>query len=112
MQSVTFIKYKDSAGVLQTLAASDYVVDAYSEPGLIFLAYGKSWPSAYPEANAVQIRFAAGYGAASAVPQEAKHAILLKVADLYEHRRGDEGIGKSFNEAVESLLWPDRIDLL
>jgi len=34
------------------------------------------------------------------------------LADLYEHRRGDEGIGKSFNEAVESLLWPDRIDLL
>jgi len=109
LQSVTFIKYKDSAGVLQTLAASDYVVDAYSEPGLIFLAYGKSWPSTYPEANAVQIRFAAGYGAAAAVPQEMKHAILLKLADLYEHRGGDEGIDKNVMEAVESLLWPDRI---
>ena len=111
LQAVTFIKYKDSAGVLQTLTASDYVVDAYSEPGLIFLAYGKSWPSTYPKANAVQIRFVAGYGAASAVPQETKHAVLLKAADLYEHRGGDEGIDKSINEAVESLLWPDRVDL-
>ena len=108
LQSVTFIKYKDSCGVLQTLGTYDYVVDAYSEPGLIFLAYGKSWPSTYPEANAVQIRFVAGYGAASDVPPEIKQAILLKIADLYENR-GDEQAGTRMEDAVESLLWPDRI---
>jgi hypothetical protein len=41
-----------------------------------------------------------------------KHAILLKVADLYEHPGGDEGIDKNINEAIESLLWPDRINIL
>jgi hypothetical protein len=55
-------------------------VDAYSEPGLIFQAYGKPWPDTYPEVNVVQIQFVAGYGASSAVPPEAKHAILLKFA--------------------------------
>ena len=62
--------------------------------------------------NSVQIRFAAGYGAAGDVPQEVKHAILLKVADLCEHRGGDEGIDRNINEAIESLLWPDRIGVL
>jgi uncharacterized phiE125 gp8 family phage protein len=112
LQSVTFVKYKDGSGVLQTMDPSEYVVDAFSEPGLIFCAYGKSWPSTYPEVNAVQVRFVAGYGAAVDIPPEVKQAILLKVADLYEHRGGDEGIDKNINDAIESLLWPDRVDLL
>jgi uncharacterized phiE125 gp8 family phage protein len=111
LQSIVFIKYNDSAGVLQTLKSSEYLLDSFSEPGLICLAYGKSWPATYPEINSVQIRFVAGYGTAANVPQEIKEAILLKVADLYE-RRGDEGFDKNVNEAIESLLWPDRVDFL
>jgi uncharacterized phiE125 gp8 family phage protein len=60
----------------------------------------------------VQIRFIAGFGTAADVPQEIKHAILLKVADLYEHRGSDEGIDKNINNAIERLLWPDRIGVL
>jgi uncharacterized phiE125 gp8 family phage protein len=112
LQSVASIKYKDSAGVLQTLESSGYLVDAFSEPGLICYAYGKSWPTNYPEINSVQIRFVAGYGAAADVPPEIKQSILLKVADLYEHRGGDEGIDRNISEAIESLLWLDRVDLL
>jgi uncharacterized phiE125 gp8 family phage protein len=110
-QSVTFIKYKDVTGVLRTFESSEYLLDSFSEPGLICLAYGKSWPATYPEINSVQIRFVAGYGTAADVPQEIKEAILLKVADLYEHR-GDEGFDQNVNEAIESLLWPDRINIL
>lgn len=112
LQSVEFIKYKDSSGDLQTLNSSEYLMDPYSEPGLIFRAYGKSWPATYPEVNSVQIRFVAGHGDAADIPPEVKHAILLKIADLYEHRGGDEGVDKNINEAIESLLWPDRVDLL
>lgn len=112
LQSVIFIKYKDSSGVLQTLDLSGYIVDPYSEPGLIFYSYGNSWPDTYPEANSVQIQFVAGYGSASDVPPEVKQAILLKLADLYEHRGGDEGMDKEINGAVESLLWPERVEIL
>jgi uncharacterized phiE125 gp8 family phage protein len=112
LQSVAFIKYRDSAGVVRTLESSEYLVDSFSEPGLIGRSYGRSWPATYPEINSVQIRFVAGYGSAANVPQEIKQAILLKVADLYEHRGGDEGIDKAINEAIESLLWPDRVNIL
>jgi uncharacterized phiE125 gp8 family phage protein len=66
----------------------------------------------YPEAKTIQILFVAGYGAAADVPCEIKHVILLKVADLYEHRGGDEGMDKNINEAIENLLSPDRIGIL
>jgi uncharacterized phiE125 gp8 family phage protein len=112
LQEITFIKYKDSSGILQTLESSEYLVDSNSEPGLIFRAYGKSWPTTYPEINSVQIRFIAGNGTAADVPPEVKHAILLKVADLYEHRGGDEGMDKNINDAIERLLWPDRSEIL
>jgi uncharacterized phiE125 gp8 family phage protein len=36
LREITFIKYRDNSGALQTLDTTDYVVDAYSEPGLMF----------------------------------------------------------------------------
>ena len=114
LQSVTYLKYKDSAGDLQTWDSSNYIVDINSEPGRIVLAYGKSWPMTYDEIQAVQIRFVAGYGdSAIDVPEEIKTAIYLKVTDLYENRGdGDmcsEQGENSYDRAVKSLLWPDRI---
>jgi uncharacterized phiE125 gp8 family phage protein len=79
-----------------------------SEPGRIVLAYGKSWPSTYDEIQAVQIRFVCGYATAADVPAEIKLAILLKVAQLYEHR-GDEVPDPNIENAIENSLWPDRI---
>lgn len=112
LQEITWIKYRDSSGIIQTLDPSGYVADPFSEPGFICRAYGKSWPATYQESNVIQIRFVAGYGAAADVPAEIKQAILLKVADLYDHRGGDEGMDKNIQEAIESLLWPDRVDVL
>lgn len=112
LQEISSITYRDSSGELQTLDPSEYVVDRFREPGMLCPARGRSWPATYPEINSVQICFVAGYGMAADVPREVKQAILLKLADLYEHRGGDEGIDKGITEAVESLLWPERIDLL
>jgi uncharacterized phiE125 gp8 family phage protein len=112
LQSVTWLKYKDMAGILQTWPASNYIVDTVSEPGRIVLANGKSWPTTYDEIQAVQIRFVCGYGDSAAdVPEEIGQAILLKVADLYEHR-GDEAADPNIERALESLLWPERVNFL
>lgn len=59
--SVSSVKYYDTAGVEQTLAASVYTVDAKSEPGRIYLAYGQWWPAAQNIPNAVRITYLAGY---------------------------------------------------
>jgi uncharacterized phiE125 gp8 family phage protein len=85
LQSVTSVKYYDSAGVQQTMPATDYAVDTYSEPGWIIPATG--WPTTQATANAVTIRFVAGYGAnALTVPAPIRHAVLLLVGHYYENR--------------------------
>jgi uncharacterized phiE125 gp8 family phage protein len=111
LQSVTTLKYKDSAGVLQTWDAANYIVDTINEPGRICLANSISWPTTYDEAQAVQIRFVCGYGNASAVPQNIKHAILLKLTGLYENRGDSERtfVTDTLEQAIEALLWPERI---
>lgn len=90
LQSVTFVKYYDSAGVQQTLATSEYTVDSQREPGRVYQAYGKSWPSTYPIPNAVQVRFIAGYGPAAsdidARAPELRQAISTLVGTMYEQR--------------------------
>lgn len=109
LQSVAYVKYKDPSGSEQTLDPAGYTVDAAGEPGRIVPAYGCSWPETRDEIGAVTVRFTAGYGAPAAVPAEIKQAILLKVADLYEHRGGDEGVDEKIQSAVEALLAPERI---
>ena len=88
LQSVTSVKYTDSAGAETTYSAGNYLVDAYSEPGRLRLKTGSSWPSAtLRELNGVAIRFVAGFGAAgTAVDMQLRQAILLLVAHWYEIR--------------------------
>lgn len=83
---ITSIKYYDTAGVEQTWAASNYSLDTDSVPGRISRAYGVSYPSTRPMNNAVTVRFVAGYGLASAVPQPIKQAMLILVAHWYGQR--------------------------
>lgn len=87
LQSVTSVKYLDTAGVEQTVSASDYVLDTKSEPGRIVPAYGKTWPSTRETVNPVAVRFVAGYGAnASAVPKDIREWLKATVAFLFENR--------------------------
>jgi uncharacterized phiE125 gp8 family phage protein len=86
LTSITSIKYLDTAGVLQTLTTSDYLLDDHSEPARVMPAYGASWPSTRDQANAVLVRFAAGYANAVTVPQEIKSWMLLRIGMLYENR--------------------------
>lgn len=108
--SVTSITYVDSNGATQTVTSTDYIVNAGKRNGEITLAYGKSWPATREQANAVTIRFVAGYGAASAVPESIRTAIRLTVGDLYSNREASIiGVSHTDNPAVASLLGPYRL---
>lgn len=88
--SVGFIKYLDTAGVLQTWSSLNYVVTAPAGPrcgrGRIDWAYGATLPVTLDQQNAVVVRFTAGYGTPPSVPAMLKGAILLDIGMLYAHR--------------------------
>jgi len=68
LQIVNSIKYRDSDGILQTLAGSEYQVDFNSFHARISPAYGKSWPVTRAQMNAVEVEFVVGYGDAVTTP--------------------------------------------
>lgn len=81
------VKYVDTDGVTQTLAATEYQIDSDFEPGRIKVANGKSWPAIRStDYNAVEVQYTAGYGVASAVPDEFKQMVLLAAAHQFEFR--------------------------
>lgn len=85
LQSVTSVQYYDMADTLQTLAASTYEVDARTDPGRIMLGMGKVWPVTRLKPGAVRVTFVAGFGSASAVPEEIKAAMKMIASAWYEN---------------------------
>lgn len=112
LQSVTHVKYYDTAGSLITMVAgTEYFVDV--PQSRITLPYGVSWPpTSYPRSQAVEVQYIAGYGdSADDVPPALRAAVKLMVGTLYEHREGIV-VGTSAQElpqAVDFLLNPFRI---
>lgn len=110
--SVTSVKYRDAAGIEQTLSPTSYQVDDVAEPGRVLPAPGTSWPSVETgRVNAVRIRFVAGFGPPSDVPAPIKAAMLLIIGHLYEHREMEVigTISTPLNFAVDALLSPYRM---
>lgn len=85
-QSVTHVKYVDTGGTQQTLDASNYQTDFKKKPARIVEATSASWPATSDNINAIEVRYIAGYGAASAVPDSYKTAIKVLVTVFYENR--------------------------
>jgi uncharacterized phiE125 gp8 family phage protein len=92
--AVQSVKYLIN-GSLSTLASTNYNVVTNKEPGFVQLSYTGNWPVTDTSPIAVQINYTAGYGAASAVPHEAKAAIKLLVGHWYAQR---ETAGPSMSE--------------
>jgi uncharacterized phiE125 gp8 family phage protein len=112
VQSVTSVKYKDSAGTESTLTNTNYIIDTSFTLGRIVLAYNYTWPSftEYPT-SAVTVEWVCGYGdAATAVPGPIKQAIKLLIADMYELRESMvAGVSVSKLDIIDRLLMPFRI---
>lgn len=109
--SVTSISYVDSDGATQTLASNQYVVDGSETIGRIYPAYAVIWPTVRTQNRAITVRFVAGYGAAAAVPEAIKQAVLLLVGHFYAQRQPIV-LGQSVAEApmaVDSLIAPYRV---
>ncbi len=89
LQSVTHIKYTNSAGTQTTMTVTtDYLVELNGDQcGKIVLPYGETWPSFTPyPSNPIVVRFVCGWTTAALVPFPIKAGILLIAADLYSVR--------------------------
>ncbi|MBI1347106.1 hypothetical protein GC163_12550 [bacterium] len=82
-QSMEFIKYIATNGDEITLDSSLYDVDLSTPQGVIYPAYGQSWPSVRCQRNAVTVRWTAG---ADTISRATQSAMLLLVGHLFEHR--------------------------
>lgn len=116
--SVLSITYTDDDDVEQTLPTTDYSVDDFSEPGVIYRARAASWPALTGPGTRGRVRFMAGYrgegspgDGAENVPEGIKQAIRLYVGHLYENREA-VNVGNIVAEmplAYDSLLHPFRV---
>jgi len=88
VQTITSVTYADEAGIVQTLSPSAYALDMADEFGFgwVVSAYGMDWPATRAEANAVKLRYTAGY---AVVPESIKRWILLQVGAMYENRESE-----------------------
>jgi uncharacterized phiE125 gp8 family phage protein len=103
LQSVTSVKYKDSAGTETIMAlTTGYLVDSESNIGRIVLPYGVPWPSAtlYP-INPIRVEYVAGYYASNPIPETIRQAMLLLIGHWFVHRDEKEA---DVPDAVGRLL--------
>lgn len=110
LQSVTSLKYKNSAGVETTMAAdTDYLVDADSAVGQIVRPYGISWPSFTPHpVHPIKVRYTAGYATPNTMPKLIKQAMLLHIGFFYNNRDAVE-LSVETERAIKSMLTLYRV---
>lgn len=90
--SVDSVQYVDSAGATQTWSSTLYQVQS-DDAGRAMLApaYGEAWPTVRCQFGAFKVQYTAGYGdTADYVPEQARVAIKMMAAFLYQHRGDDD----------------------
>lgn len=95
--SITSIKSYATDDTESTVSSSVYRLDSDSVPARIVLKDNQTWPSSVRPENALQVIFAAGYGAAGSNVKDTGllQAVSLLMAHWYEHR---EAVGELTDE--------------
>lgn len=88
--AVDVVKYVNASGILTTMADTDYqLANASDYSAALVPAYGRSWPEARNQPEAVQITFTAGYADADSVPEPIKSWIKLLVGAMFVNRESE-----------------------
>lgn len=110
--SVDSVKYTDSNGDEQTYSDFRVFGIGATQGGYIMPALNGDWPTTACDPGAVRVTFTAGYG--DDLPKSIKHAALLIISHLYEHREENTDTGAKFGMlelpfGAQRLLEPHRI---
>ncbi len=101
--NIVSIEYYDSDNAKQTLSTAAYTFNQVTQE--VETVSGESWPATYSRWDSVTVKYDAGYTNKAAVPFAAKAAILLLVADMYEHREKQVlGLNVNKNRTFEDLV--------
>lgn len=109
IQNVESVKYYDNLGHEYIFDLTNYIVDTDSFVNRIILGYCKLWPTIQLQsANAIRIRFTAGYGdTADKIQETIKWAMILQMKILYDDYRPEEKT--KLEEARNALLSMKRV---
>lgn len=109
--AISDFQYRDSTEAWVDVEAALYAVDMASKPGRIYLKWDKSWPITDSTYDAsVRVDYVAGYANIAAVPASIKAWLLIRIAQLYEHREQIlTGTILSEIPFVTGLLDPHRV---
>lgn len=113
--SVTHVKYYANDDTASTFSATNYYVDTISEQARVVLKKGVSWPTVAEtrNANAYEIKYIAGYGGASDVPEPITQAIKLLTTHLYENREAVTSLSvNAIPYTIGALLQPYKVQRL
>ena len=110
--AVESVTYEDATGTDQVLGPTGWVLaDDEIDP-----AFNTTWPSGRMAADAVRIRYTAGYapaeGGTSTVPTPIQAAALMVIGSLWANREADVIDARAVvaaNPAVQNLLMPYRV---
>lgn len=104
LSAVNFIKYYDSANVLQTLDPSAYIVDTIGNR--IGLAPTGSWPTDLRSFRPGLVEFVAGAATVDLIPENLLHAVRLVVAWLSENREPTKADLTSYDALIAPFVVP------
>ena len=88
LQSISYIKYRDTDGDWQTWSSGGYVVEVAPMLGQVWLGYNQSWPTSvlYP-GNPINIQYICGYGSTYAsVPDGLRKIIMSIISNAFNNR--------------------------
>lgn len=109
VQSITSVKYYDTAGVQQTLSNTLYSL-AQDDFGFarIYSVPGSVWPDTYERNDAVEVVYVAGYANAAAVPESIKQWILLMISTMFDNRETESYSSRAVSTTVR-MQFVDRL---
>ena len=102
--SVVSVKYFDSANAEQTVTGSDYFLDR----DRLLLLPGFTRPVLMARPAPIAIRYLAGDATAAEVPEALKHAVLVMVTRLFEHRGDMVAATLREDPQLDAILSPFR----
>ncbi len=110
---VTAVAYIDDDGTEQAMDLADVIIVLGGDSTPAELLPASAWPSMAARPDALRVTYSVGWPSPADVPEPLRHAVLLMVSQLYEHRTPEvTGPTSTLALSLEALMAPYRFTTL